>query len=175
MDDPITISLAGRPASLEAFLALHAELAATPEGGTAALVAALLAFAEDAELGERCLGATVDAARLAVGAAAGGGRRLGAHDLALVRRQMARNPYLAATYVRGTSLENGYTLPAPPWQVACSANPYSGDRATGPYKLFVICSGAASPRPVSLRPDEAGLWRPFEWSSLLVGVRAPER
>ncbi len=175
MSDPITVSIPSRPTSVEDFVALHASLATGPEGGAAALVVALLVYADQAELGERCLAATVDAARLAPSASSPRGRQLTARDLALLRRQMTQNPYLAAAYVRDATPENSYALPAPPWQVVCTANPYSGDRAKGPYKLFVVCSGAASPRPVSLRPDEAGLWRPFEWSSLLVGIRAPGR
>lgn len=170
MTDPISISISALPDTLEGYIALHADLAITPEGGTAALVAALLIYADDPELGQRCLGATMDASRLAPE-----GRQLRPRDLALVRRQMAQNPYLAASYVQGATPENGYALPEPPWQVVCRANPYSGARDTGPYKLFVACSGAASARPVTLRPDAAGLWRPCEWSSLLVGIRAPGR
>jgi hypothetical protein len=175
MTGPITISLPALPTSLDEFLALHADLATTPEGGAAALAMALLVYAQDAELGQACLAGTVDAARLAPGAVSFTGRQLAPRDLALVRRQMAQNPHLAASYVQGATPENVYALPEPPWQIICTANPYSGDRAKGPYKLFVACSGAASPRPVSLRPDDAGLWRPFEWSSLLVGIRVPGR
>jgi hypothetical protein len=170
MAEPITVRLAALPASLQEFNTLHADLATTPEGGAAALVAALVLYAGDAELGERCLGAALDPARLVQGAE---GRQLGPRDLALIRRQFAQSPYLAASYVRGATPQNGYALPKLPWQIACTTNPYSGNRDEGPFKVFVACSGAASPRPVSLRRDSEGRWRPYEWSSLLVGIRAP--
>ncbi len=35
------------------------------------------------------------------------------------------------------------------------------------------CSGAATPRPVTLKRESDGLWRGYEWSSLLTGVAAP--
>jgi hypothetical protein len=173
--DPIIVTLSALPDSLDRFITGHAELATTPEGGAAALIAALLIYPDAPALGESCLAATVDAARLAAGLSGHEPRPLATRALSLIRRQLVQNPYLGASYVRGTAPEDGYALPEPPWEIVCRANPYSGDRVKGPYKLFVGCSGAASPRPVSLRRDDAGLWRPFEWSSLLVGVRAPGR
>ena len=171
--DPIVVTISPLPDSLDRFFTMHAELATTPEGGAAALVTALLLYPEAPPLAESCLAATVDAGRLAPGNTGSQTRALAVRDLALVRRQLAQNPYLGASYVQGTAPYTGYALPEPPWGILCTANPYSGDRDRGPYKLFVACSGAASPRPVSVRRDQSGLWRPFEWSSLLVGIRAP--
>jgi len=66
-----------------------------------------------------------------------------------------------------------YSLPAPPYRLDFSANAYSGDPTAGLYKVFVACSGAR-PRPVTVARDRTdGLWKAYEWSSLLVGVRAP--
>ncbi len=35
------------------------------------------------------------------------------------------------------------------------------------------CTGAATPRPVTLKRNDRGVWKAYEWSSLLVGVRPP--
>ena len=56
-----------------------------------------------------------------------------------------------------------------------STNPHSGDPAHGTVKLFVECSGADSPRPVTLKRDPDGRWAPVEWSSLLSGIRPPNQ
>ncbi len=49
----------------------------------------------------------------------------------------------------------------------------NGNRETGQYKVFVACSGAELPRPVTLKKNDQGLWKASEWSSLLVGVMPP--
>ncbi len=54
-----------------------------------------------------------------------------------------------------------------------SDNPYSGNPATGRYKLFVACSGARAPPITVTRDGGDGLWEAHGWSSLAVGVRVP--
>jgi hypothetical protein len=91
----------------------------------------------------------------------------------LIRSQVGGQGYRLRSYVEGATPENGYRLPEPPYRVICSANPYSGDLESGEFKVFVASSGADSPRPVTVRRGEDGLWRASEWSSLLLGVREP--
>ena len=40
-------------------------------------------------------------------------------------------------------------------------------------KLFVFSSGADSPRPVTVKKNNRGLWKATSYSSLDVGVRPP--
>jgi hypothetical protein len=89
--------------------------------------------------------------------------------------QIEKQAYVPRSYVKGTTPENGYQLPAPPYVFEFSDTPYSGDVDAGTYKVFVACSGAASPRPVTVRRNNRGIWKAYEWSSLVVGVQAPAR
>jgi hypothetical protein len=173
MTSPPSLQIDERPGSVEAFLALRDRLAGTPQGGAALMIVALLLHVEDVELGQSCLALAVDESRLVEGAKGFDGWQLGNRDLQLVQMQLNGQPYLPQSYVLGATPENGYRLPDGPYRFAFAPNPYSGDPAAGEYKVFVVCSGAASPRPVTLRRDERGLWRAREWSSLLVGVQEP--
>jgi hypothetical protein len=161
------------PQSIEAFVALHASVAQTPQGGAAMMVIALLAYACDEVLGRQCLTAAVDRERLEEGPDGYDGWQLRTSDMRRVEAQIGRQSYLPKSYVKGATPENGYRLPVPPYVFECSDNPYSGDPETGTYKIFVSCSGAASPRPVTLNRNSRGLWKAHEWSSLIVGVSEP--
>ncbi len=156
------------PDSMEAFLALQRRLAQTPQGGAAMAVVALLLYVEDRALGERCLALAADPERVDEGPR---GPQLTRAQLWLFESQLSRQPYLPRSYLRGTSPAEGYRLPVPPYVLEFSDNRFSGDPETGPYKVYVACSGADRPRPVTVRKGEDGLWRALEWSSLLVGVK----
>jgi hypothetical protein len=161
------------PESIEDFVALRDAVAKTPQGGAAMMVVALLAFAEDEALGQQCLTVAVDRGRLQEGPDGYKGWQLRKSDMRRIGEQVARQSYLPKAYIKGATPENGYTLPAPPYIIEFSDNPYSGDPASGTYRVFVACSGAASPRPTTLKRNDKGIWKVFEWSSLVVGVQAP--
>ncbi|MBN1484684.1 MAG: hypothetical protein JXA37_08175 [Chloroflexia bacterium] len=165
--DPVQVD--ALPQTVEEFISLQQQLARTPQGGAAMVVAALLVYAEDEALGWSCLSLAAHPDRLGEGPHDHAGRQLRTGDRQLLEQQMARQPYMPRSYVQGSSSENGYEA-APPYQFAFSANRYSGDPAEGQTKLFVACSGASTPRPVTVRRDESGLWRALESSSLIVGV-----
>lgn len=158
--DPIAVD--ALPRSVGDFIALRDRIARDPQGGAAATIVALLAYAGDEELGQQCLAAAVD-------------RELSRSDVQRVRMQIDRQPYMLRSYVKGATPENGYRLPTPPYVFEFSANPHSGDPASGTYKVFAACAGAASPRPVTVQRDDQGIWKAREWSSLVVGVQAPAR
>lgn len=161
------------PQSVEAFVGLQAQIAGTPQGGAAMMIVALLLYAEDVTLGHACLATAVDRDRLSEGDKGYEGWQLRGRARQLIRTQIGGQPHIPRSYIQGTSPENSYQLPAPPYEVSCSDNPYSGAIESGTYKVFVACSGAASPRPVMVRRDAAGVWKACEWSSLLMGVRKP--
>jgi hypothetical protein len=87
--------------------------------------------------------------------------------------QVQGKAYLPWAYIEGATPENGYAVSGPPYVVTCTDNPYSGDVDSGQFKVFVACSGADSPRPVTLKRNNKGIWKASEWSSLLVGVKMP--
>ena len=168
-----SVQLDTLPKSIAQFVAWRDRVATTPQGGAAAMVVALLLYAGDKTLGEQCLAAAVDCARLEEGSGGYQGLRLHKTDQRLIESQLKTQGYLPRSYIKGATPANGYTLPAPPYLFEFSANRYSGDPALGPNKVFVACSGAASPRPVTLHRDEAGVWKAHEWSSLVVGIQFP--
>jgi hypothetical protein len=167
------VSLLSLPRSIEEFVALRDQVATTPQGGAAMTVVALLLYARDETLGGQCLAAAVAAERLSEGGGGYQGWRLRRSDLQRMHEQLANQPFLPNAYILGTRPEDGYALPAPPYRLEFSANRYSGDPTEGRFKVFVACSGAATPRPVTVRRNALGIWQAAEWSSLIVGIARP--
>ncbi|NLG27922.1 MAG: hypothetical protein GX557_08420 [Chloroflexi bacterium] len=170
-----TVRIDTLPGTVEAFVEAADGLAATPEGGAGAFVLALAIAADNVMLGRQCLAAVAAPGRLQPGAHGYKGQELRRSDLQLIERQIVKQRYLPLAYLQGATPENAYTRPALPWEVLVSTNPYSGEPETGRVKLFVACSGAASPRPVTLERDAHGRWRAAEWSSLVMGIVAPRQ
>lgn len=170
---PQQIQIDHLPDSIEDFISMQERLSFSPQGGAAMLVLALLLYAEKGDLGSQCLSVAVDANRLTESKSGYQGWQLHKRELQLIEQQIKRQAFLPRSYLSGCTPENGYALPDAPYAIECSSNPYSGDEASGEFKVFVKCSGAASPRPVSLRRDPQGLWKAREWSSLLVGIMDP--
>jgi len=160
------------PRSVEEFVTLRDEIAGTPQGGAALMIAALLVYAEDSDLGQQCLAAAIDPQRLEEGLKGYDGWQLRSRELSLIQSQIRHQPFIPRSYVRGATPENGYQLPDPPYIFDFAVSPYSGDPESGTYKVFVSCSGAATPRPVTVS-KHGPLWKAYEWSTLVVGVRTP--
>jgi len=158
------------PDSVESFVALRDRLAATPQGGAAIMIVALQLYAKDASLGQACLAIAVDPSRLQEGAAGYQGWQLRLRELQLIRSQLAQQPYLPQSYLGGTAPGANYALPSAPYSIAFAANPLASEPGATEQKVFVVCSGAAKPRPVTLRRDERGVWKALEWSSLVMGI-----
>jgi hypothetical protein len=169
MDGEIT--LASVPQNTSEFLALRDQLASTPQGGAAVFVAALLVYASDTRLGLQCLTIAIDLSRLQDGSAGIKGKEPTKRDQQSFRDYVGSRPYLARSYVQGTSPENGYELAPPPLRVRIKDQP--GDLQPDKARVFVYCTGADSPRPIRLSRNASGTWKASEWSSLLVGIRPP--
>ena len=161
------------PESVEEFVQLRDKIAHTPEGGGAIIVLALLAYAGDEDIGKQCLTIAVDRSGLQESPTGYQGWQVRTSRLQLVASQLAKQRYIPRSYVQGARPENHYALPALPAVLTFSHNRYSGDRDGDEFKVFISCSGAATPRPVTLRKNERGIWKAAEWSSLIVGVQAP--
>jgi len=170
VSNQLTVTRTDMPGSRDEFLSLQASLATTTEGGAAAFLLALFLRRSDATLGAACLAESVHSSCLWVGAP---GTELTRHDLRRIDEQLRANPGLPAAYIEGATPANAYALPEMPWTVTLTTNPYFGDADKGLIKLFVACSGADSPRPITLERQEDGLWKASEWSSLLMGIRPP--
>jgi hypothetical protein len=164
------ISLDALPRSSDAFRALRDEIAHWPQGGAAMMVLALLVHVDDETIGRQCLTMAVDRGRLQDGEGGHRNLRLARTAQSRIDQQLATQPYLPRAYVRGARPENDYQLPDPAYVIEFTHNPHSGDEASGRIKVFVVCSGAASPRPVTVRRNSRGVWKADEWSSLVMGI-----
>ncbi len=163
---PVRVTIATVPLVSTEFSALARRIAVAPQGAAAMMVLALDAFALDEVQGSEMI-------RIASGEKSGKGPGSDARMLALVRTQIRKQPFLPRSYFDGAAPSNGYTPPGNPRVMAFTTNDYSGDEDSGLFKVFVACSGADSPRPVTCARKEGGVWVAREWSSLLLGVREP--
>jgi len=134
-------------------------LGESPEGAAASVIIALALMAMDRELGRRCIAAADPS--------------LPESRFRFVEERLEGKEYLPNSYILGTSPENRYLPQQPPLVMRFSTNPHSGDPAQGRVKLFVECSGADSPRPITVEKNREGLWTAVEWSSILSGIRPP--
>lgn len=171
----VELQLPSMPQTIDQFLALRAEQGSKAEGAAALFCVALLRYSEDQAAGLPMLvSILVNDGSLLQTAAANKGYRgfdLTRNTYFLIDRVLDA-PWIARSYVRGTSPDAAYALPAGPLRFSISTYPYS-DISADDIKLFVASSGADSPRPLRLKRNSAGLWKVAEFSSLVVGVRAP--
>lgn len=174
MSDRVSVQIPSLPTSIEEFLELRDRVATSPEGGAAMMVVALLAYADGEGLGQECLTCAVARTRLVDGTRGYKGRQLSNASLQRIRMQINGRDYVPRSYLSGTTPDDSYQVSEAPYAIECLRNVHSGDPASGKCKVFVVSSGADSPRPVTLAVNENGIWKATEWSSLIVGVQPPD-
>ncbi len=167
------VKIESLPQSTEEFISLRDKIATTPEGGAAVWVVAAILYARNPTLGRQCLIIASDKSLLTTSPKGYMGFDFGQNSDFLIK-QLDSKQYVPNSYVQGTKTENQYTLPATPYSIACSTNPYSGNVAEGRLKVFLQCTGADSDRPVTLVKNDKGIWKVLEFSSLVVGVKQPK-
>jgi len=151
-------SMTKLPENTEELLSALSEYRSSPEGAVAGCIAALSILARDPEEGRSAvLLMNPDTPE---------------SSLRLAENQLADSPWLMGSYFHGATPENGYTISGE-YSLELTTNSYSGSPEDGSVKFFVACSGADSPRPVTVESRENGFWYPREWSSLIVGIRKP--
>ena len=152
------IVFADLPESLEAFKALPQAALSTPFDTAALTVAALCLYPADKEL---CF-AALDFLR--------GPRPMNGMDKQFISDRFRGKDYVPRSYFEGATPDNDY-LRSWPYTVVIKSDPHSYDEQ-GYAKLFAVCGGADSPRPVKLREAKDGKW--YLWEQyLLTDVRAP--
>ncbi len=167
-----TVKIKEVPKTIDDFVSLRNKIATTPEGGCAIFMLALKIYTDDPKFGKQCLVVAADRNSLREGNIYKGHELLKA-DMDLIKRQIInKDRKLPNSYIKGSSPENNYKVKLP-YTFEFMSNPSSGDAATGTYKIFVKCSGADSPRPISLQKNNRGYWKATSWSSVLVGIKKP--
>ncbi|MCG3178334.1 MAG: hypothetical protein BIFFINMI_00661 [Phycisphaerae bacterium] len=157
------------PATPAAFGQLQKDLGRTPQGAAAAMVAVMLACNQDEKLGMTCATMLLHPDNLRKGSLYDGQEPGQTYRDYL--RGSAAKPFVARSYLLGATPANGYQPQQPlrvSWRPHAQPTP-----SVGRFRVLLLCSGADTPRPVTLRRDAAGLWKVDEASSLFVGVRPP--
>lgn len=163
------VSVDKLPATVDEFITFRNNIATTPEGGATVFLTALKIYVENEELGKQCLVISVDQGSLKEGETYKGFSLLDG-DMQLIKSQMEKDKNIPNSYIKGSSTENAYKVKLP-YVYEYKSNTYSGDKVNGPFKIYVKSSGADSPRPLSLKPNDKGIWKVTVWSSVLVGIK----
>ena len=166
-----TIKIDKVPGTIDEFIEMRNQIATTPEGGAAMFLLALKMYTENPELAKKCFVVMVDRNLLKAGNVYKGYQLLDG-DMNLIKNQLGHDKNIPNSYIKGSSPQNHYTVKLP-YEYVFTSNRYSGDKSAGQFKLFVACSGASSPRPMSLKRNNRGIWKLTNWSSVLVGIAKP--
>ncbi len=159
------------PGSVEEFVQMRNKIATTPEGGAAMFLIGMKLYTKNPELAKKCFVTIVDRNLLRKGNTYKGYQLLNS-DLSLIKSQLGNNKNLPNSYIKGATPDKHYKANLP-YEYEFSTNPYSGTVESGNIKLFVKCSGAASPRPMTMKKNNRGIWKISNWSSVLVGIQKP--
>lgn len=159
------------PGNEKEFLELRDRLSSTPEGGAAVFLVAMLAFSEDQKLGMKFFTIALDKNNLSEGNVYKGYKPDSGvmyHIERLADPKRKRTPY---SYISGTVSDDGYAASLP-YVFVITTNKYSVS-GEGRVKVFVECSGAAYPRPISMRKNDKNIWKAYEISSMSLDVPMP--
>lgn len=152
-------------------------MAETPQGGAALFIQALLNWSDPSykTIGEQMLILSMWEDNLIAGNTYKNYGLFRA-DIERVNRLLPPSgDYVSRSYVAGSTPANGYSFN--PGTIVVRFRPQDrlvGSIEQGQYKVFVWSSGADTARPVTLKRNSKGYWKIFEFSSLTVGIRAPE-
>ena len=104
-----------------------------------------------------------------------GPQPLNQHDIGFLNDRMAQNgkhAFIAESYFVGATPQNDY-MPTVPYTVVVSEDMYSY-QDSGYAALRVSSGGADHPRGIKMREAKDGKWYLWEYSSILMDIRAPE-
>ncbi len=164
-----TITVDKLPSSTEEFIQFRDKIANTPEGGAVAFVVATMLYSQNPSMGRECVIIQTDMSQLDASNSGYKGYNLrSSNDFQL--KQIDSKKYIPFSYAQGTSNENGYQLPSGSFKIKVER---TADAGNGLMKAFVWSTGADSARPITLKKNDKGMWKAYEFSSIMVGVRPP--
>ena len=162
-NNSVSVTLDSMPTTLAEFTALPQAALTTPFDTAALTVAALFVYANNKDFAVEMLNYLR------------GPNTMSQRDVSFLSERMSQNKkwgFLGASYFKGAGPKHNY-MPSMPYTVTVSENPYSYTNQ-GHATLYIKSVGADSPRPVTLRQAKDGKWFLWEYSSLLLDIRAPE-
>lgn len=166
-----TISIPNMPTSTDEFIQLRNKMASTPEGGAAIFLLAAIKYTKDPVIGRHWVIIATDPYWLSASQSdqAYKGFDLG-NSANFSLQQTNSKKYIPHSYVKGANVSNGYDLGNLPYRITIERSVDGGD---GTVKVFVVTSGADTARPITMKKNDAGMWKGFEYSSIFVGVKQP--
>lgn len=157
------------PKTADEFKTFRDQTATTPQGGALVFAVALNVYGSDAKLGAQFLTLCLDMDRLTDGEEGVSGKQpSGLRDF---KDRNGAKPHIARSMFAGTKPENGYELPAFPLQLTFQDRPETIKDTEA--KVFIVTSGADTPKPLQLRKNDKGIWKANEWSSFQGNCRQP--
>lgn len=173
------------PETLEEFTEFRNEACDTPAGAMVAFIAAMKLYGEDKELGQKCMMLVLDGENLIDGYKVQDSfkEKRGlvefkgyvidsrVANMMVSTGFLADRPYAALSYVMGTSADDGYKLPDPPYRFIIEKHRVQ-DRDPDVFKVKAHCTGASNP-PYHLRKNSKGQWKMWKCSSFFAGTKDP--
>jgi hypothetical protein len=163
--ESVTVTVDSIPGNIDQFLALRDEIAATPEGGAAVFIIAMILYNEDKDLGLQAFTIALDREQLSEGNVYKGFKPYSSWYNFF--EQLGYAEYLGRVYIDGTDYSDAYTLPDKPYRFVFTGRQETGENRV---KVFVQTTSGNMPRPLSLVKNNRGIWKVWEASSLFVGV-----
>lgn len=165
------VTLSAMPTDIPSFLAIRDQIARTPEGGAVMFILAAHLYGIDRKLGLDAFTIAFDRANLQESGKGYQGFAPAGSVMYLIDKLQGR-PWVAQTYVQGTSPADGYALPTPPYVFRSFNNQVSVvDEVTR--RIMFHTSGADNPRPLTVRVNDKGIWKVKEGSSLFTDMKKP--
>eukprot|EP01095_Lingulamoeba_sp_RSL-Kostka_P007053 TRINITY_DN2225_c0_g1_i1.p1 TRINITY_DN2225_c0_g1~~TRINITY_DN2225_c0_g1_i1.p1 ORF type:complete len:182 (-),score=63.08 TRINITY_DN2225_c0_g1_i1:175-720(-) len=159
---------------IQEFINYRDEVAQDFWGGAAVFISALLTLESNEELGWQCIIISLDNSFLQKNPSSKNqykGWEIKKMDFSRIKERFLSKPYLARSYVKGTSPEGGYEI-SNELIVSLKKQPIDNE-VNSIQKLFVFSTGADSPRPMKLKKNNKGLYKVSEFSSISTGCRPP--
>ncbi len=156
-----------QPKTVEDFVSLRNAVATTPEGGAAMFLLALKIYADNPNLGKKCLVIAVHKSLLKEGKTYKG-YKLADSDMDLIKRNIENNKLIPNSYIVGATPENGYTVKQP-YEYDLSVNLIAKSEAGT--KVMVKSSGASNKRSITLKKNNRGYWKATIWTSVLADIK----
>lgn len=172
--EPKEYLLPAVPENVEAFIPVRDLVGKTPEGSAALVVTAMIKYTEDPVEGMKLFTVLLvndGSQHRKISRGGYKGLEPSASNLFLIGK-LDTAPWIARSLVAGTVYSNGYALPEAPRMVRIIRRS-DAIQPDGSVKLYLVCSGSDTPRPLRLKANDKGVWKVAEFSSLFVDVKKP--
>ncbi|MFN8258668.1 MAG: hypothetical protein U0W24_23465 [Bacteroidales bacterium] len=167
-----SIKISDTITSVEKFLEIRDKIATTPEGGAAMFLLALKVYSDNPKLGKQCLVIAADQANLQKGDVYMDYELMPLEMKMIKMAVIDKNRRLPNSYIKGATPENNYSVKLP-YIFEFPENLTGKTEEDGATKLFVKCYGDAMNRPISVKKNNRGLWKAYDWKSILNGIKKP--